>query len=169
MSNNRVSRRQFLNYTLTGVGGFMAAGMLTPMIRFAIDPVLQHKGAGDFLPTSQKVAELTDTPVKVSFSFEQVDAWYKSEVSAMAWVYKEGDKVIALSPVCKHLGCTVGWEGSPSHKNEFFCACHAGRYTKDGGNIEGTPPQGPLDQYEVEEKDGLLYLGPIIPNTLVKK
>ena len=37
MSNNRVSRRQFLSYTLTGVGGFMAAGMLMPMLRFAID------------------------------------------------------------------------------------------------------------------------------------
>ncbi|MDR9798478.1 menaquinol-cytochrome C reductase, partial [Aeribacillus pallidus] len=32
MSDNkhRVTRRQFLNYTLTGVGGFMAAGMLMP-------------------------------------------------------------------------------------------------------------------------------------------
>lgn len=38
---HRVSRRQFLNYTLTGVGGFMAAGMLMPMVRFALDPVLR--------------------------------------------------------------------------------------------------------------------------------
>ena len=42
MSKNRISRRQFLNYTLTGVGGFMAAGMLMPMVRFAVDPVLKH-------------------------------------------------------------------------------------------------------------------------------
>lgn len=26
--NNKVSRRQFLNYSLTGLGGFMAAGVL---------------------------------------------------------------------------------------------------------------------------------------------
>ncbi len=32
-----ISRRQFLNYTLTGVGGFMAASMLMPMVRFALD------------------------------------------------------------------------------------------------------------------------------------
>ena len=169
MSNNRVSRRQFLNYTLTGVGGFMAAGMLMPMVRFAIDPVLQSKGAGDFVPTDQKVAELTETPVKVNFSFEQVDAWYKSDVTAMAWVYKEGDKVVALSPVCKHLGCTVGWEGDKNHPDEFFCACHAGRYHKNGENIPGTPRLGPLDEFEVEEKDGLLLIGPVRPNTLVKK
>ena len=39
----QVSRRQFLNYSLTGLGGFMAAGMLTPMLRFAVDPVLQKR------------------------------------------------------------------------------------------------------------------------------
>ena len=47
MSKRNVSRRQFLNYTLTGVGGFMAAGMLMPMVRFAIDPALAaNKGGG---------------------------------------------------------------------------------------------------------------------------
>ncbi len=54
MSNNRVSRRQFLSYTLTGVGGFMAAGMLMPMVRFALDPVLQKHAGGDFVLTEQK-------------------------------------------------------------------------------------------------------------------
>ena len=34
-------------------------------------------------------------------------------VTNAAWVYKEGDEIIALSPVCKHLGCTVNWEGDP--------------------------------------------------------
>ncbi|KOO49046.1 ubiquinol-cytochrome c reductase iron-sulfur subunit [Viridibacillus arvi] len=167
MSNNRVTRRQFLNYTLTGVGGFMAAGMLMPMVRFAVDPVLQKKEGGDFVLTKQKVSELTKTPVKVDFTFEQVDAWYKSDVTSTAWVYKEGDKVIALSPVCKHLGCTVNWEGDPAHKNQFFCPCHGGRYEKNGENIKGTPPLGPLDEFEVKEKDGLLMIGKTRPNTLV--
>ena len=58
MSNNRVSRRQFLSYTLMGVGGFMASGMLMPMVRFAIDPVLQQTEGGDFIPTPQKADEL---------------------------------------------------------------------------------------------------------------
>ena len=58
MSNNRVTRRQFLTYTITGVGGFMAASMLMPMARFAIDPILQTKEDGDFVQTSQKVADI---------------------------------------------------------------------------------------------------------------
>ncbi|WP_431029699.1 ubiquinol-cytochrome c reductase iron-sulfur subunit [Lysinibacillus sp. LZ02] len=164
MSNNRVTRRQFLTYTITGVGGFMAAGMLMPMVRFAVDPLLQTKEEGDFILTGQKIADLTDQPVKVDFSFEQVDAWYKSEVTDAAWVYKEGDTVVALSPVCKHLGCTVNWAGDPEQPTRFFCACHAGRYEKNGVNVPGTPPTAALDQYEVSEKDGFLMLGKKIAN-----
>jgi menaquinol-cytochrome c reductase iron-sulfur subunit len=165
MSKHRVSRRQFLNYTLTGVGGFMAAGMLMPMVRFAVDPVLKADAAGDFIPTKQKVADLTTEPVRVDFSFEQKDAWYESEVTNTAWVYKDdAGKVVALSPVCKHLGCTVDWNTDKSHPEEFFCPCHFGRYTKDGMNVKGTPPLAPLDVYPTKEKDGFLYLGKAKPH-----
>ena len=58
MSKNRVSRRQFLSYSLMGVGGFMASGTIMPMLRFAVDPVLQKSGEGDFTATPQKVDEL---------------------------------------------------------------------------------------------------------------
>lgn len=167
MSNTRVSRRQFLNYTLMGVGGFMASGMLMPMIRFAVDPVLEAGAAGDYIPTSQKVSELTEEPVRVDFSYDQVDGWYESEVTGTAWVYKEGDKVVALSPVCKHLGCTVNWASDPAHPTQFFCPCHAGRYEKNGKNVAGTPPIGPLDEFDVKIEDDLLYLGATKPNTLI--
>ena len=165
MSKNRVTRRQFLTYTITGVGGFMAAGMLMPMVRFAIDPILQTKEEGDFVQTSQKAAEITEVPVKVDFSYEQTDGWYKSEVADAAWVYREGDQIVAISPVCKHLGCTVNWASDPTHPEQFFCACHAGRYEKSGVNVKGTPPLGPLDMFEVAENDGFLMLGKKIANT----
>ncbi|MEK5231500.1 ubiquinol-cytochrome c reductase iron-sulfur subunit [Lysinibacillus sp. FSL K6-0232] len=168
MSKNRVSRRQFLSYTLTGVGGFMAAGMLMPMVRFAIDPVLQKHDGGDFVKTEHKIADLTEEPVKVDFSYEQVDAWYKSQVTDVAWVYKSGDQIIALSPVCKHLGCMVDWGGDSAHPDQFFCPCHAGRYEKNGKNVAGTPPLGPLDEFDVQEEDGYLMIGPAKANTLVK-
>jgi menaquinol-cytochrome c reductase iron-sulfur subunit len=163
LSKERVSRRQFLNYTLTGVGGFMAAGMLMPMVRFAVDPVLKAEEGGDFVATKQKVSEITEEPVRVDFTFKQKDAWYESEVTNTAWVYKDGDKIMALSPVCKHLGCTVGWNTNKDHPNQFFCPCHYGRYEKDGTNIPGTPPLAPLDEYPYKEKGGYLYLGKAEP------
>ncbi|WP_110927624.1 QcrA and Rieske domain-containing protein [Bacillus massiliglaciei] len=160
MGKRNVSRRQFLNYTLTGVGGFMAAGMLMPMVRFAVDPVMKAGGAGDFIATGVKVNELTKEPKRVDFTFKQVDGWYESEETNTAWVYKTDDgKIVALSPICKHLGCTVDWNTDKQNPNQFFCPCHYGRYTKDGVNVPGTPPVSPLDIFETQEKDGILYLG----------
>ncbi|MBO0586571.1 ubiquinol-cytochrome c reductase iron-sulfur subunit [Sporosarcina sp. E16_8] len=166
--SKKVSRRQFMSYTLMGVGGFMASGMLMPMVRFAIDPVLQKKDEGDYILTPQKFDELTEMPVRVDFTIkDRKDAWYKSDVSNTAWVYREGDTVIALSPVCKHLGCTVNWGGDENHSDQFFCPCHAGRYMKNGENVKGTPPLGPLDEFDVKVEDGFVYLGKTKPNTLV--
>ena len=81
MMSNKVSRRQFLSYSLMGVGGFMASGMLMPMVRFAVDPVLQQTGEGDYIPTPQKVDELTEVPVRVDFTIkDRQDAWYNRRV-----------------------------------------------------------------------------------------
>jgi menaquinol-cytochrome c reductase iron-sulfur subunit len=167
MSKNNVTRRQFLSYTLTGVGGFMAAGMLMPMVRFAVDPVLKKEAGGEFIATPKKVSEITDEPTRVDFTFKQKDAWYESDVTNTAWVYKDGDKIVALSPTCKHLGCTVNWNTDKAHPNQFFCPCHFGRYEKNGKNIPGTPPPQPLDLYPVKEKNGYLYLGKAQPRTEV--
>ncbi|WP_071459958.1 QcrA and Rieske domain-containing protein [Bacillus massilinigeriensis] len=164
MSKNRVSRRQFLNYTLTGVGGFMAAGMLMPMVRFAVDPVLKANAAGDFTATKLNVDKITKEPQRVDFTFEQKDAWYESEVTNTAWVYKNDEgKIVALSPVCKHLGCVVAWNTDKNNPNRFFCPCHFGLYEKDGMNVKGTPPLAPLDEYPYKVKDGILYLGKAKP------
>lgn len=159
---HRVSRRQFLNYTLTGVGGFMAAGMLMPMVRFALDPVLRPAAESDLVAVAD-VAEITEEPKRFDFKVHQVDAWYESEEPRSAWVFKQGDEIVALSPVCKHLGCTVNWNSDPKNPNMFFCPCHYGLYEKDGTNVPGTPPIAPLDVYVTEVKDGKLYLGKAMP------
>ncbi|UCZ54794.1 ubiquinol-cytochrome c reductase iron-sulfur subunit [Bacillus shivajii] len=157
---HRVSRRQFLTYTLTGVGGFMAAGMLSPMVRFALDPALEAGDETEFVRVAS-VDELTNEPQRFDFSLEIEDAWYTSEQTRAAWVYQEGNEVVALSPICTHLGCTVNWD-TDDHPNQFFCPCHFGRFEKDGVNVPGTPPTRPLDVYEIEVRDGEVYLGGII-------
>ncbi|MBU8907262.1 ubiquinol-cytochrome c reductase iron-sulfur subunit [Desertibacillus haloalkaliphilus] len=157
--DHKVSRRQFLTYTLTGVGGFMAAGMLMPMARFALDPALQVGEEGDMVPIPLKADEVTQEPQRVDFTFEQVDAWYTSDVTNSAWVFEKDGEIVALSPVCTHLGCTVDWNTSEDHPNQFFCPCHYGRFEIDGTNVPGTPPTEPLHQYDLEVRDGTIYLG----------
>ncbi|OOE04707.1 menaquinol-cytochrome C reductase [Anoxybacillus kestanbolensis] len=160
---HRVSRRQFLNYTLTGVGGFMAAGILSPMVRFALDPILKEEAGQDMVAVAQ-VKDITTEPQRFDFKVKVKDAWYESEEPRSAWVFKdENGDIVALSPICTHLGCTVNWNVDKNNPNRFFCPCHYGLYEKDGTNVPNTPPTSPLHRYEYEIKDGTLYLGKAKP------
>jgi len=160
-----VSRRQFLNYCLTGVGGFLATGMLAPMIKFAVDPALKKGESTGNMVSVCSESELTEVPQSFNFTFKIKDAWLgEKETPLTAWIYKEGNQVIALSPICKHLGCTVNWKDDESR---FYCPCHNGYYEKNGLNVPNTPPMKPLDTYQVEVKNGQVYLGVVEPNKIV--
>ena len=57
-------------------------------------------------------------------------------------VYKaEDDSIVALSPRCSHMGCTVDWNPADA---TWDCPCHGSRYAKDGDVIQG-PSKAPLD------------------------
>ena len=158
---HRVSRRQFLTYTLTGVGGFMAAGMLSPMVRMALDPTLEDTEETDLISIGMSEEDVTEEPQLVNFEVEIDDGWYSTEQTESAYVFRQNDEIVALSPICTHLGCTASWEGNEDFPEQFYCPCHDGRFEPDGTNVDGTPPQRPLDVYEVEIRDGMIYLGEI--------
>ena len=72
---HRVSRRQFLNYTLTGVGGFMAAGILMPMTRFALDPVLRKEAGTDMVAVvqvkdKQYIGDISNRAIQIDLCLE---------------------------------------------------------------------------------------------------
>ncbi|MFD0711177.1 ubiquinol-cytochrome c reductase iron-sulfur subunit [Paenibacillus sp. GCM10027626] len=159
-----MSRRQFLSYTLGGAGAFMAAGMTLPMIRFAVDPILKKKETGSLIKVVEE-SKITNEPQEFKFNIHQIDGWYVSDPELAAWITKdEKGEIFALSPVCKHLGCTIGW--NTNNNNQYVCPCHDAHYTKEGKNLTVAPK--PLDEYEVQLKDGWVYLGPIKANTRVK-
>jgi nucleotide-binding universal stress UspA family protein/nitrite reductase/ring-hydroxylating ferredoxin subunit len=57
-------------------------------------------------------------------------------------VYRAEDgTLIALSPRCQHMGCTVDWNDAD---RTWDCPCHGSRYAKDGTVIKG-PAQKDLD------------------------
>ncbi len=160
-----MSRRQFLNYTLGGTGGFLIGIPLVWNLRFAIDPLLQAKSQSNYVKVAE-VSEITSTPTRFKFQVEQVDGWYYSKPEMEAWIAKAPDGTIyALSPKCKHLGCVVSWAPEGQAPNEFYCPCHGARYTIDGKEL--AVASAPLDEYEVMLQDGFVYLGPIKANTRV--
>lgn len=162
-TGKEVSRRQFLTYTLMGIGSFLAVGLLGPMVRFAIDPALKAAGAGGGLVPVADISEITEEPKSFTFTVNQDDAWVKGQkATKTAWIYKNGDELVVIEPTCKHFGCMVHWGQDPNHPDQFFCPCHLGRYTKDGVNVPGTPPNAPLDMYKYEIQDNKIYLGELI-------
>ncbi|WJH34185.1 ubiquinol-cytochrome c reductase iron-sulfur subunit [Paenibacillus aurantius] len=157
-----MSRRQFLSYTLGGTGGFLAAGLMVPMVRFAVDPVLQPKKNADWVKVVEE-SKVTDVPQSFKFSVHQVDGWYESDPELEAWISKDkAGNIFALNPTCKHLGCTVNWE-----KTEYHCPCHGARYTKEGKNLVVAPL--PLDEYSVKIDKGFVYVGQLHANETSKK
>jgi menaquinol-cytochrome c reductase iron-sulfur subunit len=160
-----ISRRQFLAYTLGGTGGFLAATMLVPMVRFAVDPLLQKGGDSEYVKVIG-LGELSEEPKSVSFKVLQKDGWIEEEVDLTAWVTKDSNgNVLALSPICKHLGCTINWNTEKQYPNQYYCPCHGAHYEKNGKALAVSPL--PLDEYEVKVQDDFVYLGKIIPNTAV--
>lgn len=159
-----MTRRQFLSYTLGGAGAFMAVGTVLPMIRFAVDPLLQKKEQGSWVKVVQESEIKTMEPVEFRFKIHQVDGWYVSDPELSAWIMKdESGNILALSPICKHLGCTINW--NTDKNNEYVCPCHEARYSIDGKNLTVAP--APLDEYEVRLDNGYVYLGEIVPNRRV--
>jgi len=164
-ARREMSRRQFLSYTLGGTGAFMAAGMLVPMLRFAVDPVLKPAGESAWVKVIEE-SKVTEQPQEIKFSVFQVDGWYESEPEFAAWIAKDAEgKIFALSPVCKHLGCMVGWNGDPRYQDQYYCPCHGAHYTKDGATLAVSPL--PLDEYDVKIEEGFVYLGQVKPNSRV--
>lgn len=160
-----MSRRQFLSYTLGGTGAFMVTLPLIPMVRFTVDPLLREKQDSTWVRVVEE-NQVTEEPQEFRFKVHTIDGWYEHEPDMLAWISKGSDgKVFALSPICKHLGCTINWNTQAQFPNEYFCPCHAARYTKDGKQLAVAP--APLDEYEVKVENGWVYLGSVKPNERV--
>lgn len=165
-TRKEMSRRQFLTYTLGGATAFMMGGVALPMVRFAVDPILQNKGEGTFVKVVE-ASKITNEPQEFTFELQQQDGWYLSTATLTAWIRKdESGKVYALSPICKHLGCTIGWNNNANFPDEYHCPCHGAHYTKEGKQL--AVASKPLDEYKVKIENGWVLLGEIIPNSIVK-
>ncbi len=64
-----------------------------------------------------------------------------------------GGSFAVVSPICKHLGCTVNIDGA-----RLLCPCHGSMYDRDGSVLRG-PTQAPLDRFQTEvSSDGVLTI-----------
>ena len=134
------SRRQFIQFGLTALGAAWA-GTLAQSRLF---PPASAQEAG---PVEFALSELPEGTVK-----------YITYAGAPAVVIRTAESVKAYSLICTHLGCTVQWQEG---KQEFYCACHDGRFDQFGEVISGPPPV-PLEQFPVTVDGSRVIVGELV-------
>ena len=143
LKSELINRRSFLSWLSIGWMAFAAAtgGFFTVMIRFLFPNVLFEP------PQSFKIGYPDD------FESGKVDLRFKKQYNV--WIVRDEEKIIALSTVCTHLGCTPNWlEG----ERKFKCPCHGSGFRASGINFEGPAPR-PLERYKISlSNDGQILV-----------
>ena len=154
-------RRRFLQLTTCAIGGGIGVAALAPVIRLVIDPATKST-----VTTPSDPLDLGDAAVlKISADprrFDVVapvvkDAWTvaRDVVLGAAWLRRTADdKYEALSAVCPHLGCGIGWDAAAK---TFLCPCHDSRFDAAGARLTGPAERG-LDPLPLTIVDGRLQL-----------
>jgi cytochrome b6-f complex iron-sulfur subunit len=141
-----VTRRNLFGAALAGWGAFATAGGLGTLglVRFLFPNV------------SFEPPQVFKTVAPAVFGPETVDETWKE--SNQVWMVNSGGRIIAISTVCTHLGCTPNW--LPGER-KFKCPCHGSGYYISGINFEGPTPR-PLERFR-------LYVDPVDGRVVVDK
>ena len=136
------TRRKLTNSLLwIGSAGVMSA-ILFPLIRFLIPPKVIEAIQNTVLVGNED--ELAPGKAKI----------FKFGSKPGILIRMPSGKYRAFSAVCTHLQCTVQFRDDIKH---IWCACHNGHYDLNGQVISGPPPRA-LDEYQVNIKDGNIYV-----------
>jgi cytochrome b6-f complex iron-sulfur subunit len=66
----------------------------------------------------------------------------------------DASRVVALSAVCTHVRCILGFD---RERRALVCPCHDGRFDLAGNVLSGPPPR-PLATYSVSVRAGEVYV-----------
>ncbi len=130
------ARRGFLDTAVNGTAAVVGVAALYPAARFlAPDPNVQAPSvvAGkveEFERGGAKTILVADRPVLV---LRGADGTFR-----------------AFLAICPHLACVVHFA---KESGLIECGCHGGRFSLEGRNVAGPPPQ-PLEAMRVEVVDG---------------
>jgi Rieske Fe-S protein len=86
------------------------------------------------------------------------DAWTSARdvVLGAAFVRRPAaDKIEALSAICPHLGCAVGYDAG---SDTFLCPCHNSKWSGAGEMLPGGKAKRGLDPLPIDIREGRLRL-----------
>jgi cytochrome b6-f complex iron-sulfur subunit/menaquinol-cytochrome c reductase iron-sulfur subunit len=134
-------RRRALK-VLIGAGSVaFGCALLAPAAVFVAAPVKIGGNRSERWVRTLRLDTLKEgEPTKVAIVSDEHDAWSVArdvELGAV-WLVRRGDKAIAYSVVCPHLGCSINAEPAG---NGFSCPCHTSAFAPDGKRIAGPAPR----------------------------
>ena len=150
MSEQGVSRRNFMTRAIIGVVAFIGAAITVPLAGLGILPAIRKRNAGWSDAGSFKDLEV-DAPQERRFAEIVRNGWQEDHVERTVWLVRKNDGTVrAFAPSCPHLGCGYRWFGQ---EQRFKCPCHASVFDIDGKVLAGPAPR-PLDALDAKVEEG---------------
>ena len=132
-----MTRRGFLDY-IVGAGALVLfGGMGATVTEYLLPPHEKGGNGGEALAVAASELAVGDAK---KFEFN----------GKAALVIHMPTGFFALSAVCTHLGCIVGWDRD---KKLIVCPCHNGIFDYRGNIVSGPPPK-PLQSFQVAIRNG---------------
>jgi menaquinol-cytochrome c reductase iron-sulfur subunit len=154
-------RRKFLKVATCAIGGGVGLVMAAPALTLLADPAGKITVTTPTAPLDLGLVEqfrVGAAPRKVDVVAPLIkDAWTSAQnvVLGGAWIRRTGpETIVALSAVCPHLGCAVGWDTAAGN---FLCPCHDSRFSPAGDKLTGPSERG-LDELPLAVVNGRLQL-----------
>ena len=136
-----MERRQLLKTSLAFLGTTTLISFVYPASKFLIPP---KSNAKDAQITIDKDQVPPGTAIEVAYN----------EIPLVI-INRRGSGFIALSRVCTHLGCLVGYD---SFNNKLVCPCHAGEFDLEGNVLTG-PATKSLQRYPLKISSKQITIG----------
>ena len=127
-----MERRQLLKTSLAFLGTTTLISFVYPASKFLIPPKSNAKDA------------------QVTIDKDQIPLGTAKEITyndiPLVIINRRGSGFIALSRICTHLGCLVGYD---SFNSKLVCPCHAGEFDLEGNVLTG-PAAKSLQRYPLK-------------------
>lgn len=132
----------------------IAAGAGAPAAALVLAPLRAGGSTGRWVKTLRVEQLKENEPKRVAIVSDRRDAWTveKNVELGSVWLVKRGDKVLAFSAVCPHLGCSVN--ATPTG-DAFACPCHTSSFDADGKRKSGPSPRD-MDTMATKVEDGFV-------------
>lgn len=152
-------RRTFLEGLVVFAGSLPVLGAVIAAMRVMLSPAHRR---GEAEAVVCKVSEVPkDGVLRRTVRYRKRTGPFLEEIERTVFLRLErrddgGDRIVAMSGECTHLGCPVHFE---EKDGKFKCPCHGGVFAPDGKVLDGPPPV-PLSRFEVIEPgpDGTVRL-----------